>query len=190
MVIREAKETDAVSIARVDVDTWRTTYTGIVPQESINSRSYEQRTNAWHACLSVFATLRPKWFTPGWFIYVAEDDAAGIVGFAGGGPSPDYGLPFSGELGFIYLLKSYQRRGTGRRLAAMVALKLKRQGHDSMLVWVFSANQNRAFYEALGGRPIAERFVDRYGGHLAETAYGWEDLEIFEKILKPDQLFE
>lgn len=42
MVIREAKAIDATSIARVDVDSWQTTYTGIVPQDYLNSRSYEQ----------------------------------------------------------------------------------------------------------------------------------------------------
>jgi GNAT superfamily N-acetyltransferase len=185
MIIRGAQGKDAASIARVDVDTWRTTYPGIVPQESINSRSYEQRTNVWQACLSESASTRPKWFTPEWFIYVAEDEVAGVVGFAGGGPSNDYGLSFSGELGFIYIFKAYQRQSTGHQLAATVALRLKKQGHNSMVVWVFSANPYRAFYEAMGGKPVAERFVDRYGGHLAEIAYGWQDLSGFEKILNP-----
>ena len=58
-----------------------------------------------------------------------------------------------------------------------------------MLVWVFSANPYRAFYEALGGQPVAEREIDRYGANLAETAYGWQDLEIFEKIQKSDLTF-
>jgi GNAT superfamily N-acetyltransferase len=184
MVIREAKEMDAASIARVVVDTWRTTYTGIVPQDYLDSLSYEKATSRWQERLSDMAKL---W--PGWFTYVVEDDNGEVIGFAGGGPSQGYGLPFSGELGFIYLLKSHQRQGIGRQMAATVALRLKKQGHNSMLVWVFSANPYRAFYEALGGRPVAEREIDRYGANLAETAYGWQDLEIFEKIQKSDLTF-
>jgi len=180
MVIREAKGTDAAAIARVVVDTWRTTYIGIVPQAFLDSLSYERLTDVWHSRITETHKI---W--PGWFIYVAEDNAAGVVGFAGGGPSNDYGLPFSGELGFIYILKSYQRHGTGHQLAATVALRLKKQEHNSMVVWVFSSNPYRAFYEAMGGKPVAERFVDRYGGHLAETAYGWQDLSEFEKMLNP-----
>jgi len=163
------------------VDTWRTTYTGIVPQDYLDSLSYENATSRWQERLSDTSKL---W--PGWFVYVAEDADEGVVGFAGGGPSHEYGLPFSGELGFIYLLKSQQRQGIGRKLATTVALRLKKQGHDSMLVWVFSANPYRAFYEALGGQLVAEREVDRYGANLAETAYGWRDLGVFERIQKAD----
>jgi len=174
MIIREAKAVDAVSIGRVVVDTWHTTYTGIVPQNYLDSLSYEKVTSVWH---SRIMDTNKIW--PGWFIYVAEDVDGKVVGFAGGGPSQGYDLPFSGELGFIYLLKSYQRQGTGRQLAMTVALRLKKQGHKSMLVWVFTANPCRVFYEVLGGRAVAKRVIDRYGGSLAETAYGWENVDVF-----------
>lgn len=54
-----------------------------------------------------------------------------------------------------------------------------------MLLWVFTANSpSRAFYEAMGGKVVGERVIDRYGGHLSETAYGWENLDVFEKMMK------
>ena len=179
MIIRNAKTADAPSIARVLVDTWRTAYSGIVPRDYLNSLSYEERTGVWEVRLTDSSKVRP-----GWFVYVVEDDDSEVIGFAGGGPSLGYGLPFSGELDYIYLLKSHQRQGTGRQLMAAVALNLKRQGHKSMVLWAFTANPYRAFYEALGGRAVAERLIDRYGGNLAETAYGWENLDVFEKMLK------
>jgi len=80
MVIREAKAIDATSIARVDVDSWQTTYTGIVPQDYLNSRSYEQRTSVWQTRISDSTKLWPRWF-----VYVAEDDDGSIIGFAGKG---------------------------------------------------------------------------------------------------------
>jgi L-amino acid N-acyltransferase YncA len=181
MIIREAIAHDAASIARVVVDTWRTTYTGIVPQDYLDSLSYEKSTGRWQERLSDTARI---W--PGWFTYVAEDNNNNVIGFAGGGPSHDYGLPFSGELGFIYLLKSHQRQGTGRQLTGTVASRLTQEGYSSMVVWVFTGNPFRVFYEALGGSVVAARFVDRYGGHLAETAYGWDNLDTFVANLKPD----
>ena len=42
ITIREAKATDAASIARVDVDTEQTTYTDIMPKNYLDSRTYEQ----------------------------------------------------------------------------------------------------------------------------------------------------
>ena len=181
MIIREANAGDAASIARVLVDTWRTTYAGIVPQGYLNALSYEERTSVWQARLSDSSKMRP-----GCFVIVAENDKSDVIGFAGGGPSQGYDLPFTGELDFIYLLKSYQRRGIGRQLSATVALNLKQQGHKSMVLWVFSANPCRAFYETLAGRVVAERIVNKCGGNLAQTAYGWENLDVFEKVMKSD----
>ncbi len=180
MLIREAKPSDAAAMAKVNIDSWRTTYTGIVPQEYLDSLSFEKLTDNFKARLS-----DPNKLWPGWFYYIAEDDHGEIVGMAGGGPARDGDKLYTGELGVIYLLKSHQRRGIGRQLMATVARKLKQQGHKSMQVWVMAANQYKIFYEALGGRPFAEREVVIGGANLVEVAYGWRDLRTFIKMLKP-----
>jgi len=180
-VIREATAIDAASIARVNVDSWRTTYVNIVPQSYLDSLSYEQRTTRWQGVLSDSTSL--------WFTYVTENVDGNIIGFAGGGPESSGNEVFTGELGWIYLLKEYQRQGIGRKLMAKVVLRLNQQGHSSILVWVFTANPYKSFYEALGGRPVGEREVYKYGANLVEIAYGWQDLSIFTEILEPDTTF-
>jgi GNAT superfamily N-acetyltransferase len=178
MIIREAIVADAAPLAKVVIDTWRSTYAGIVPQAFLDSLSYDNITNVWRTRITDTDNI---W--PGWFIYVAENEVGKLVGFAGGGPSSTPDLPFSGELGFIYLLKEFQGRGTGRQLFATVALRLKQQGHKSMVLWVFTANKpSRAFYESMGGKVAGERIIDRYGGHLSETAYGWKNLDVFDNM--------
>ena len=181
MIIRQVKATDAASIAKVNTDSWKTTYSGILPQEYLDSISYEQRTSFWQARLS---DPNKQW--AGWFYYVAEDENGDIVGFAGGGPERTGNQRFSSELGAIYLLGSYQRQGIGRKLMAKIVLRLKQQGHKSMLVWVLEANHNRSFYEALGGQRVAERHVNIGGVNLVEVAYGWHDLGLFAKTVKPN----
>jgi GNAT superfamily N-acetyltransferase len=178
VTIREAVAADAAAIGKVVVDTWRTTYTGIVPQDFLDTLAYEPLAGVWRERITDKTKI---W--PGWFIYVAEGDDGQVFGFAGGGPSLSPELPFSSELGFIYLLKSFQRRGTGRQLVKAVAQRLKQLDHRSMVVWVFTANPCRAFYENLGGRVAGEKIVDRYGGHLPETAYGWENIDTLIKML-------
>jgi hypothetical protein len=42
MIIRSAKLEDATGIAKVRIDTWRTTYRDIVPSEFLNGMSYEE----------------------------------------------------------------------------------------------------------------------------------------------------
>jgi GNAT superfamily N-acetyltransferase len=182
-IIREAVADDAAAIGKVVVDTWRSTYTGIVPQGFLDSLSYKAMTDVWYGRITDNTKI---W--PGWFIYVVADDAGKVFGFAGGGPSLSPELPFSGELGFIYLLKEYQRKGVGRQLVFTVASRLEKLSHKSMLLWVFTDNPYRRFYESLGGRMVGEKIVDRYGGHLSETAYGWDDLDTLIKRLEPESL--
>ncbi|MHC0551926.1 hypothetical protein [Salinicoccus sp. CNSTN-B1] len=47
MNIRKAHLKDAEGVARVHVDSWRTTYGGIIPDDYLNGLSYEQRTELW-----------------------------------------------------------------------------------------------------------------------------------------------
>ena len=79
MIIREARIDDAAGIAKVHVDTWRTTYAGILPDEHLANLSYERREKLWIDYILSDAESRI-------FNYVAENDAGQIVGFASGGP--------------------------------------------------------------------------------------------------------
>jgi hypothetical protein len=47
MLIRRATLEDAAAIARVRVDTWRTAYRGIVPDEFLDNMSYEGNESRW-----------------------------------------------------------------------------------------------------------------------------------------------
>jgi hypothetical protein len=42
MVIREAELSDAAAIARVHVDTWRSTYRGVIANDYLERLSYER----------------------------------------------------------------------------------------------------------------------------------------------------
>src|SRR5438552_7633626 len=96
MLIREASPTDAAAIARVHVDSWRTTYAGIVPADYLAHLSYARRELFWRDILSAPAQ-------PG-CVYVAAQDTGRIVGFASGGPERRHDAIYQGELYAIYLL--------------------------------------------------------------------------------------
>ena len=72
MQIREARLTDAAGIAKVHVDSWRTTYRGIIPDEYLDKLSYEQRTELWKKNISEADN----------YVIVAETDEEEIIGFA------------------------------------------------------------------------------------------------------------
>ena len=167
--IREAVPADAGAITRVHIDTWRTSYAGIVPDEHLADLSYERREAVWVQILS-----RDE---PAQCNFVAETDGGEIVGFAGGGPEREGDEVYRGELYAIYLLREYQRSGTGRRLACAVARGLIEAGFDSMLLWVLEDNRPaRRFYESLGGEQVGRKTIEIGGATLVELSYGWRNI--------------
>ena len=73
-VIRKAVQADAPGIARVHIDSWQTTYRGIVPDEHLAKLSYEEREDLW-----IRAVTDPEQ------INYVEEVAERIVGFANRG---------------------------------------------------------------------------------------------------------
>lgn len=168
MTIRPADPADAAGIARVHVDTWRTTYRGIVPDEFLAELSYAQRQAAWerHLCEPGESSC----------VYVAESDDRQVVGFADGGPERSGDAIYRGELYAIYILEPWQQQGIGRALVARVARWLVDHGYTSMLVWVLAQNPSRRFYEALGVTYLRSQMITIGGTSLEEIAYSWKEL--------------
>jgi GNAT superfamily N-acetyltransferase len=168
--IRRARVEDAAAIARVHVESWRSTYAGMLPEKMLlrlSSASHEQRW--WRHVLGRFRNRH--------YVYVVEDEAEGVVGFASGGRARDRGLAFRGEIYALYLLDEYHGRGLGRALFMRLAARLLRECGNTLVVWVLATNPSRFFYEAMGGARAATR-ADRMGGaRVDEVAYGWDDLE-------------
>ena len=176
MIIREAAPGDAAGIARVHVESWRTTYLGIMPQQHLDELSEDDFTQTWATRLADDGPARPH-------VLVAAADGGEIVGFVSGGREragdPDYGA----EVYALYLLRSQQGRGAGRRLLRAMARRLSEAGHAALLIWVNADNPARGFYEALGG--VAARAGSRQirGVAYQDAGYGW-DAAAFRRLLE------
>ncbi len=123
MHVREANVPDATAIAKVQVESWRTTYTGVVPDEYLAQRSYEQHGQVWRNTLSTHGATE--------FVFVAQAEASNIIGFASGGPERSGNIVYKGELYAIYLLEGYQREGIGGQLVQTIAKRLMQEGLHS-----------------------------------------------------------
>lgn len=175
--VRTARREDARALAQVHLASWRSTYSGVVSDETLarmeeNLALREQRYRD-----EIARQGEDLWF-------VAEAAGGRPVGFARGGPArpPHFGL--DGELGALYLLQEFQRRGIGRALVFEHARALRALGYRSMLVWVLSANPARGFYEHLGGRRLGTQEAPIGDRRLEETAFGWRDLGELERMLE------
>ncbi|MED1205748.1 GNAT family N-acetyltransferase [Heyndrickxia acidicola] len=169
MIIRKAVLADAAGIARVHVDSWKTTYQKIVPQDYLDSLKYETREEMWLNAI------------PNGGIFVAEQESGRIVGFASGGKerSKKYHPEYEGELYAIYLLKECQRQGLGKLLVKAVIEHLHQNHIKSMIVMVLEGNPSKNFYESLGAKKIDLEVVDIGGEKLNELVLAWEDIRPF-----------
>ena len=155
-------------MAKVHVDSWRTTYKGIVPDDFLDGMSYATSEARWRRISA--QTSRA------YAMFVAVDEGGNIVGFATGGRERSGDEAFDGELYAIYLLQGYQRQGIGQALFRRIVQHLIAHGFRSMLIWVLADNPACRFYESMGGVPVRDSEVDIGGKHLRELGYGWTDL--------------
>lgn len=162
--IRLAEARDAAAIARVHVQSWLTTYKGLVPEEYLASLNEAERVPLWQ-----------EWLTRDISVFVAEN-AGRIVGFAGGGPIREPHAVYDAELYAIYLLEEVQGRGIGKNLLSAVAEALVRKDHTSMLVWVLEQNPAVRFYEKTGAKHLMSKHIEIGGVSLSELALGWPDV--------------
>lgn len=166
--VRLADHSDAHRIAGAFVESWRTTYAGMLPERVLLDLSPAQQEGAWRRSID-------RQFG-GNFVLVAEDDQGGVVGFANAGRSRIWPLAFAGEIYTLYLLPDYQGQGGGRKLLSAAFARMVEHNVTSAMVWVLAVNPARFFYEAMGAKRVAERHEMRWGVRLREFAYGWTDL--------------
>ena len=170
MLIRPAVIEDATAISVVHINTWKTTYRGMVPDYVIDGLDYVKNNRRWHQTLSQNSNSRT---------FVAVSDDGKIMGFSTAGPNRNQQYKFDGELYAIYILKQFQGQGVGRAIVTEVAKWLYSQGHRSMILWVLKDNPAKNFYEAMGGKYINTEKVEIGNAMLDELSYGWNDLSVF-----------
>ncbi|WP_114395624.1 GNAT family N-acetyltransferase [Oleisolibacter albus] len=167
-LIRPARPGDAAAIARVHVESWRTTYPGQLPDQYLVKLSAETYARRWQSLLGAAERGRRT--------FVLETAADGVAGFASCGSQRTGLSGFDGEFYALYLLDQMQGLGWGRRLLGAMAQQLLDTGMQAAVVWVLRDNQARWFYERLGGQRLAEQPIHFAGARLTEVAYGWSDL--------------
>lgn len=135
MNIRKANSQDAQDIGKVHVDSWRTTYKGILPDDFLNNLSYEQRTELWKKNISDATN----------YVLVAENEQNEIIGFATGATRKTNSVPNATDLTSIYLLEEYQGIGIGKQLLTEIFAYFKLKGYEKVFVEVLAENKTRNF---------------------------------------------
>lgn len=169
LTIRLARQDDATDVAQVYIDSWQDTYAGLLPFALLRAMTAKGQTARWLAAIQRREC-----------ILVAES-RHGIVGMASIGPARDNALGFDGEVYSLYVDPSYLGCGVGRALLKGSFEALRQNGMRSCVIWAHAKNHARYFYEAMGGRLVAERAAKVMGESCPETAYGWRTLAVAER---------
>ncbi len=154
---------DAADLARLHVESWRETYAGILPWPYLKAMNAGVHARRWRSQLTAAKA--------GEVVLLAEGPG-GLIGYCAGAVDG-----ITAEVFTLYILKSAQRGGLGRRLFVAAARSLAAQGAGNLHLAVLSENRPaRGFYEHLGGAFAGERPVRGWGGGLMETRYLWRDI--------------
>ena len=173
--IRRATRADATAIGRVHVETWQSAYAGLLPDAMLAHMSDVRHSAMWARSLADATEARG--------IFVADDEAMGVVGFGSCGPVRDPPEELDakarrvGEVYLLYVEPDFQNQGLGRRLLDALFRQLHADGFDTAVLWMLAENPTRFFYEGLGGELVGQRTDTFAGVDVDEVAYAWSDLE-------------
>lgn len=162
--IRPARLEDAPDLARIQVDSYRSAYAGILPEDYLDQFSLDDQERDW------IEMLGPKGSDG---ILIAEDGDSRLSGYAVGRAPASYPQPYDCELVSLHVRRDAHRRGIGRALVSATAEQLATRGCQALVLWVLEANPARGFYERLGAARLEGRkpMINAY-----EIAYGWPDI--------------
>jgi len=172
LAVRAARQDDAEAVARVYVDAWQDTYPGILPTELLRGMSVKTQAARWRAAIAGHGRER---------VLVAEAQGHGVIGMTSLGAAQDRALGYDGEIYTLYVTPNFFGYGIGKLLLRAGFGALRASGFSSCVIWAHARNPARFFYEAMGGRLVAERARRMGGSAVPEAAFGWKKLALAER---------
>ena len=168
VTVRLAAAADGDAIGRVQVESWRAAYTGLLPDEAIAGFDVAARQQLWRDGLA----RQPR---PGSATFVVEE-AGDVIGFASVGASRDADGDGDGEregeLYAIYLDPRCWGRDIGKALLLRAEESLRGSGFRLAVLYVLEGNERaERFYRAAGWEQDGSKVDDFQGATVTELRY-------------------
>lgn len=139
--VRPARAADVAQIVRIQIDTWRSAYSGILPAEALDQVTSELAGAQWSAAVNEAPSPRHR-------VLVAQERDS-IVGFVATEPDPED--PGTAMIATMLIEPRWGRRGHGSRLLAAVVDLARDEGTRRLTTWVIERDQaSVGFYESAG----------------------------------------
>ena len=164
VTVRLAAAGDADAIGRIQVESWRAAYAGLMSDEALEGFDVAERQRLWREGLS----RAPR---PGSATFVVEETGA-VVGFASVGASRDAEADAEAELYAIYLHPDSWGRGIGRALLRRAEDSMRASGFRQAILWVLKGNERgERFYRAAGWEQDGRKVDTFQGAAVTELRY-------------------
>ncbi|MDF1790977.1 MAG: GNAT family N-acetyltransferase [Thalassobaculaceae bacterium] len=180
--IRGAETSDAIGLARVQVETWRDAYVGVLPDDALIELDEMRAAVRWTRLVSTLE--EPDRLS----VAMIDGD---LVGFCHGGPgrrSVTVAIGANDRMAEVYSLyvdPNYQGLGIGRALLGHVAHGLESGGFLSLTILTLEANRHgRRFYDTLGG--VSGDAVPSVvsGAPVEQIPYVWPDISVLVRRIE------
>jgi len=163
LIIRETNENDAYDTASVHVSSWQSAYSGIIPDEVLQSFNIEKQAERFINDYKEYKGIS--------FYYVAELDGK-IIGNLVISRCSDDDKPKAGEIIAIYLLEEYWGKRYGYAMLIHAIEVLKNIECNEVIIWVLEENDRaRRFYEKCGFTHDGVNKEINIGKQLIELRY-------------------
>ncbi|MCW2604829.1 MAG: acyltransferase [Pseudonocardiales bacterium] len=155
--VRPARSADAAEIARLQLSTWRTAYTAVLPVSVLEGLDEASAAQSW-----IEAIRNPPTAGHHVLLGVERDEAVGFVAFAVFGATVD--------IGPLLVEPRWGRRGNGSRLLAAATDIAKAGGATKGVAWIPEQDTvSDAFFAGSGWAPDGRvRILDTGDGELRE----------------------
>lgn len=170
--IRKAVPEDALGITIVNVYTWKTTYTGRMPDAVIDSRIKELPIRA-DKCREDIEKHDHR-------IVAAIGNT--IIGYCAFGTARNTKYKNSGEIYALYVLHGYQGMNIGKALFIAGIKALFLEGFDSMIINCLQDNPAIEFYKHIGGKIVGQRQEVFEGHPILEDIVHYENLNLYIEL--------
>ncbi|WP_203653961.1 GNAT family N-acetyltransferase [Actinocatenispora rupis] len=144
--VRTAREDEAGEIARIQLATWRTAFSRIIPERILSALDESVLADRWRQAV----TAPPS---PGHHVLVAveQGEESNLVGFAAIGPADESALapeepadalgPRTAAVTDLLVEPRWGRRGHGSRLLAAAVDLWRTDGHERAVAWLFDRDK-------------------------------------------------
>ena len=149
LIIRTMEIEDAEAVTDILIDSWQTSYRGIVSNEYLDNMDK-----------GILADRRRKQYRD-YIVAVSEGRIVGYCWYVNDNSFTKDVLEIDSEVIALYVDPKLKRQGLGRRLFSYVIDDLKKQGRKNMIIWCLKENYpSRKFYEKMGGMIIGEHMTN------------------------------